>query len=175
MLVGELTRRLGYALLNREVLDQVLGVHQTEQKRKPRLFALSSSTMKDRLGIHRERPYSEYKADLDHQRRVAVRQYEIMSGAFGHWIRGERGLSIATRIEHPWPEYFAEMERNEAAYAAKEATKEAASPPLGWKLLFQAPAPAYQPNSETARRAGALDLITLSPFSFDAQAEQFGA
>jgi hypothetical protein len=170
MLVGELMRRLGYALLNREVLDQVLGVRQTGAKRKPRLFALSSSTMKDRLGIHKGRPYAEYKADLDYHRRVIDRQHEIVRGAFGDWVKGERPLNIATHIEHPWRHYFAEFERHEAAYATKEAAKELAAAP-GWKMLFEAPAPTYQPNSVAARRAGAVDLITLWPFNFDTEAE----
>lgn len=115
MLVGELMRRLGYALLNREVLDQVLSVHQTEEKRRPRLFALGSSTMKDRLGIYKVRPYSEYKRDLDQHHQVMERQDDIVSGAFGHWVKGERQLNIATHIEHPWRDYFAEIEANTAA------------------------------------------------------------
>jgi hypothetical protein len=170
MLVGELMRRLGYALLNREVLDQVLGVRQTGAKHKPRLFALSSSTMKDRLGIHKGRPYAEYEADLDYHRRVTDRQHEIVRGAFGGWVKGERPLNIATYIEHPWRHYFAAFERHVASDATKEAVKEQAAAP-SWKMLFEAPAPAYQSNSETARRAGALDLITLWPFNFDTEAE----
>jgi hypothetical protein len=174
ILAGELMRRLGYALLNREVLDQVLSVHQTEEKRRPRLFALSSSTRKDRLGIYKVRPYSEYKCDLDQHHQVMERQDDIVSGAFGHWVKGERQLNIATHIEHPWRDYFAEIEANTAAPPPPPPLGPPwprRPPPLGWKLLFEAPAPAYKPNSECVRRAGALDLITLWPFSFDAEAE----
>jgi hypothetical protein len=50
---------------------------------------------------------------------------------------------------------------------------EARRPP-GWKLLFKVRGVSYQPNSDTLRRGGALDLITLWPFNFDGEAEQSG-
>ena len=178
MLVGELIRRLGYALLNRDVLDQVLAVHQSGQRRKPRLFALSSQTLNAIGSTSYEGPYSEYNPYLDHHAQVFYQQYNFVLGGFGHKVDDERSLRIATRIDDPWPAYFAEIEQ-EANKLARETAKIKHNPPKpsyrppGWKQLFEAPGPAYQ-SDIPIRLGGALDLITLWPFNFDGLAEQSG-
>jgi hypothetical protein len=91
-LVGELTRRFGYAALHPTVLPQILGGRENGAS-KPRLLALGSATL----------PI----CDVPTLRRVLERQSRLISGSFGAATTSP--LLIATNAGPAWSDHLAEV------------------------------------------------------------------
>lgn len=142
-LVGELVRRLGYALLERKILDRIIGAGGTTPK--PRFFALGSGTLNAPF-----EPLWHFQTMLD-------RQSAFLSGSFAPLAVEDLPLFIVTSEEddpHLWS-----GARDVLARAAAMSGYE-----LSPDMFATADAPRYQAD---ARRPGWLDLIALWPFKLD--------
>ena len=146
-LVGELVRRLSYALLEPNIRDRIVGSGRSE-KPKPRYFALGSATL--------NAPY--YAIDLH---KVLDRQSAFVSASFAPLATEHLPLFIDTS-----PEYYLPLSidwREELAVAAWGSGYPIICYPYQ-DILATAQAPYYQADK---RGPGALDLIALWPFKVD--------
>jgi hypothetical protein len=142
-LVGELVRRLSYALMEPNILDRIVGPRRTKPKR--RFFALGSAT----LNVSFE--------PLLHLQTMLDRQSAFVSASFAPLAVEDSPLFIATSEEddpHLWS-----GARDVLARAAAMSGYE-----LSPDMFATAQAPRYQADT---RRPGALDLITLWPFEIE--------
>jgi hypothetical protein len=107
MLAGELIGRLGYALLNGDVIAHIAGPANSGPMRKPRLFALGSLT---------------WEAPFDYMWQfwwLLHRQERIAEGAFGEPPAGEKPLFVVTASENMSDEHIADMLSEESARVLK--------------------------------------------------------
>jgi hypothetical protein len=144
-LVGELVRRLSYALLQPEILDRLAGAGGANRP-KPRYFALGSATLNAR-----SEPLLHLQAMLD-------RQSAFVSASFAPLAIDQIPLFIATSRDDDleqrtglmdvltWAASISGYARNRDCFATVQA-------------------PCYQPE---ARRPGWLDMIALWPFEVSA-------
>jgi hypothetical protein len=139
MLAGELIRRLGYALLSEEIVDELAGARDTELRCKPQIFALGSATIND---------------DLSNLRLILKRQCELVSGSFGPLTAGDLPLLIAISIDNG---RALTGIMDELSYSRRSKIFHASR-------FHSVNAPRYR--TET-RKSGILDLITLWPFKLD--------
>jgi hypothetical protein len=143
-LVGELVRRLGYALLEPKIREWIVGTAGPE-KRKPRFFALGSATLNAPF-----EPAFHFQVMLD-------RQSEFVSGSFAPLAVDDLPLFVVTSEEgdpHLWS-----STRDVLARAALMSGYE-----LSPDMFATAQAPRYLTDT---RRPGWLDLIALWPFRLD--------
>jgi hypothetical protein len=139
-LVGELVRRLGYALLERKILDRIVGPRGTRPK--PRFFALGSATL--------NAPFEP----IWHLQTMLDRQSAFVAGGFDPLATDELPLFIQTAIDD-----------GGAFRTATTDTMARAAWMSGYSINPDAFAtvqtPRYQPE---ARWPGVLDLVALWPF-----------
>jgi hypothetical protein len=142
-LVGELVRRLGYALLERKILDQIMG--PSGRTSSPRFFALGSGTLNASFD-----PLWHFQTMLDHQS-------AFLSGSFAPLAVEHLPLFVVTSEEddpHLW--------RGARDVLARAALISGYS--LERDMFATVQAPRYQAQT---RRTGWLDLIALWPFKVD--------
>jgi hypothetical protein len=142
-LVGELARRLSYALMEPKILERIVG--SSSSKSKPRYFALGSVT----LDVPFE-PLLHLQAMLD-------RQSAFVSASFSPLAADDLPLFIETSKDDPY--FFWEGTLSRAAWWSGYDIS------FGLDAFAKVQAPRYQAD---ARRPGALDLIALWPFTVDA-------
>jgi hypothetical protein len=140
-LVGELVRRLGYALLEPKILEWIVATGGPK-KAKPRFFALGSATL--------NAPFEP----LLHLQMMLDRQSEFLSGSFAPLAVEDLPLFIATSKDDDLEQRTGVMD---VLARAASISGYALSP----DMFATAQAPRYQTDS---RRPGWLDLIVLWPF-----------
>jgi len=140
-LVGELVRRLSYALIKPKILERIVGPSST--KSKPRYFALGSATLNARF------------EPLLHLQRMLDRQSEFVSASFAPLASDDLPLFIATSTDDDLEQRTGVMD---VLARAASITGYALSP----DMFVSVKAPRYQADT---RRPGWLDLIALWPFS----------
>jgi hypothetical protein len=138
-LVGELIGRFGYAILDREVHDRILGVEANEKRRKPRLFALGSVTP----GTH-----CSLFSDTD---RIFDRQRRLISGSFGDLAVDDPQLVITATV-------------NDLSLSDKRVISNSLCS-MNRKPLFVVHSNRDKINANRDYGADALNLITLWPFN----------
>lgn len=138
--LGDLIRRFGSALLDREVYDRMLDTGRNGNGRKPRLFALGSATVTS--------PH-HYSHDLD---RTLNRQSRLVSDSFGDVIPDEMPLIVATAAENRRSEFLAGIDSSSG---------------MRGKTIFKVPAPSYDMTATIVPSVGVLNLMTLWPFEFN--------
>jgi hypothetical protein len=92
-LVGQQIRRLGHALLDRTVVDRIVGVGERGPARKPRLFALGSNAFHSPGGVQPTGRLMLFDYSLGQQ------QY-LVQAAFGEPIWSEPPLLVITYDDH---------------------------------------------------------------------------
>ncbi len=140
-IVGEMVRRLSYALLEPKILDRIVGAVETK-KPKPRYFALGSTTL--------NAPFEP----LLYLQMMLERQSAFVSASFAPLAADELPLFIATSRDDDlqWRTGVMDVLARVAAISGYA---------LGPEMFATVRAPRYQPD---ARRPGWLDLIALWPF-----------
>ncbi len=145
-LVGELAHHLCYALLERQILDRIVGTGGTTPK--PRFFALGSATL--------NAPFEP----IWHLQTMLDRQSAFVSGSFAPLATNELPLFIATATDDDLDLRAAIMDTlayiTLSAGYSRDAKIFRAS-----DIFYRADAPRYQTES---RRPSAIDLIVLWPF-----------
>jgi hypothetical protein len=142
-LVGELVRRLSYALMEPKILERIVG--SSSSKSKPRYFALGSVT----LDVPFE-PLLHLQAMLD-------RQSAFVSASFSPLTADDLPLFIATSRDDDLEQKTGVMDVLARAALISGYT-------LGPDMFATVQAPRYQAD---ARQPGWLDLIALWPFNVD--------
>jgi hypothetical protein len=142
-MVGQQIRRLGHALLDSTALDSITSAGETPSTRKPRLFALGSSSF--------YWPAGPQPAELQHNFDWSfARQGELVRNSFG--VRGEDASPLVYTRFHDYPQ--------EAAAIIRPLDGE-------WMHMYKLPEPTYDlPGSSWVR---ALELIALWPCEMDGQ------
>ena len=141
-LVGELVRRLSYALLEPKTLDRIVGAVGAK-KPKPRYFALGSATL------------NAASEPLLHLQTMLDRQSAFISASFAPLAADDLPLFIATSRDDDLGQRTGVMD---VLARAASISGYALSP----DMFATVQAPRYQ--TET-RRPGWLDLIALWPFT----------
>jgi hypothetical protein len=144
-LVGELVRRLGYALLDRYVVDRITGV--PEGRRKPHFLALGSATFR-----RFDDPW--------HCQCVIKRQSELVSGSFGAPGVDDLPLFIAIS-SHEDRERVLDPVVYTTWVALRSREADSSSFRLMSDLCFMVNGPPYQAER---RMLDAVDMIALWPF-----------
>ena len=147
-LVGELIRRFGYAVLDRAVLDEIVGSENDRVKGRPRLFALASVTM--------EPPYWDRFYTV---REILDRQRRLVSGNFGELAFD--GIPIVVAITA--------RDRQLRRHFVYD---HLGPHPTGRKNFFEVRVPTYQLRQEGSPRDRPLKLIALWPFNFNGGPKQ---
>lgn len=141
-LLGELIRRFGYAVLDRAVLNEIVGSKDERVKHRPRLFALASVTI--------EAPGWHHHLQI---RRILERQRRLVSGSFGDLALDGIPIVVALTVRD-------QQVRRPFIYEYR-------GPSGRLKSCFEVRVPTYQsPDDDT------LKMIALWPFSFDGGVEQ---
>jgi hypothetical protein len=143
-LLGELVRRLGYALLERKILDRIVRVGETTQE--PRFFALGSATLNASF------------EPLLHLQMMLNRQSAFVAGSFAPLAVDASPLFIATSRDD-------DLEQRTGMIDVLVRAASISGYALSPDKFATVQAQRYQAS---ARRPGWLDLIALWPFKVDA-------
>lgn len=149
-LVGELVRRLSYALMEPEILGRIVVPSGTKPKR--RYFALGSAT----LNVPSE--------PLLHLQTMLDRQSAFVSASFAPLATDDLPLFIATSRDD-------DLEQREGIMDTVARAALIGGYGLGPDMFATVQAPRYQAD---ARRPGWLDLIALWPFEVEARTAPAG-
>lgn len=142
-LVGELVRRLSYALMEPEILRRIVSPSGTKPKR--RYFALGSATL------------NAPSEPLLHLQTMLDRQSTFVSASFAPSAADDLPLFIATSRDY-------DLEQREGVMDVLGRATAISGYATGPDMFATVQAPRYQ--TET-RRPGWLDLIVLWPFEVD--------
>ena len=145
-LVGELVRRLGYALLEPNIRDRIAGAGAAK-KTKPRFFALGSATL--------NAPFDP----ILHLQMMLDRQSAFVTGSFEPLATGDLPLFIATSMDDERALWAGTMDT--LAYITLNSGYSRRAEIRAADLFCSVAAPRYRAD---ARRPGAVDLIALWPF-----------
>ena len=139
-LVGELVRRLSYALTEPKILERIVGPSST--KSKPRYFALGSATL--------NAPFEP----LLHLQTMLDRQSAFVSASFAPLAADDLPLFIATSRDD-------DLEQREGVMDVLARAAAISGFSFRADMFATVQAPCYQADN---RRPGWLDLVALWPF-----------
>lgn len=136
-LVGELIRRFGHGLLDRDLVDQIAGTGERSSKDKTRLYALGSATLHS--------PFDR----LHHFYWLLDRQRELVCGSFGEIDDDERPILVVTFADNEPPDLLADTFQDD------------------WARVHVLRQPTYAVPNRGEPWSRLLHVIALWPFELD--------